>query len=419
MTVRPPAARLKSAEVGAGRRAPAVDWAARRSHAREPAPRPCSRAAATTTTPAPPGGRRSRASSARQHRHRHRPAGHRHRARHRPRQHGRPRRHRRDRPPAKTPCTASSARPAPPTPTAPTTAGVTSTGAADSFPRGTCSAPCDRFCPDGDGFPVTFCSDIDELPAGAAFLGDGGCLSRCDFALYPYTGCREDYGCVPSTRANEPGTETWTCQPNVDSALTSCLQDLADRGFPFTPTIIADSAPAGLPNLTCHVEEPITIRSGYRGVDIIYYNGTTPGSIDGACELGRAVADSIEDVEDDGVTVLRHLGTYVCRTIAGTQTLSRHAYGDALDIYGFDFANGDAYTLVGDWEHDTTSPSSTAGAWLYDTVHGWHDQELWNILLTPNYNADHDNHVHADLTPGSDFIGFTGPYFLGPNPTGD
>jgi hypothetical protein len=29
---------------------------------------------------------------------------------------------------------------------------------------------------------------------------------------------------------------------------------------------------------------------------------------------------------------------------------------------------------------------------------------VWNIVLTPNYNADHRNHFHVDLTPGSDFI---------------
>jgi hypothetical protein len=290
---------------------------------------------------------------------------------------------------------------------------------AEGFPRGTCSSSCDQFCPDDAGYPTTFCATIDELPPSVASLGDGGCLSRCDFEAYPFTGCRLDYGCVPASRANEPQTSTYVCMPDVPSALSSCMQDLADRGVPFTPTIIADASPAEAPSLTCHVEEPITFRSGYLGIDIIYYNGTTPGSVDGACELGRALADTLEDVEGEGVTVVRHLGTTVCRTIAGTQTLSRHAYGDAIDLYGYDFANGDAWTYVSDWDHDTTSPGSTAGAWLYDRVYGWHDQQLWTILLTPNYNAAHDNHVHADLTPGSDFIGFQGPFYIGPNLTGE
>ena len=167
---------------------------------------------------------------------------------------------------------------------------------------------------------------------------------------------------------------------------------------------------------TCHVEEPVSFRPGYLGVDLVYYDGVDGSPASGACELAQALADTIEDVVDDGVVVLRHLGTYNCRTIAGTDTLSRHAFGDAIDIYGFDFEDGTAWTLVDNWEHDTTSFSTDAGAWLYDTSHGWHDQQLWNIILTPNYNDAHDNHFHVDMTPGSDFIGFTDGRYIGPSP---
>ena len=152
------------------------------------------------------------------------------------------------------------------------------------------------------------------------------------------------------------------------------------------------------------------------GVDITYYDGASAGSITGACSLAHAVADTIEDVVDDGAVRLRHLGTYNCRLIAGSSSLSRHGYGDAIDIYGFDFDDGTEWTLVDDWEHDTTTFSTDAAEWLYDTSHGWHDQQLWNVILTPNYNAAHDNHFHVDLTPGSDFIGLLGPTYYGPSP---
>ncbi|MCB9688938.1 MAG: extensin family protein [Alphaproteobacteria bacterium] len=282
------------------------------------------------------------------------------------------------------------------------------------FPRGTCSAPCDRTCDDAAGYPTTFCTDVDELPADVASLGAGGCLSRCNFQIHPVTGCRDDYGCVETSRPDGSGS-TYTCVPNEPSSLPACLQDLAGRGVPFEPTIIDDAHPSEDPSLTCHVEDPVKMFSGYLGVDITYYDGATGGSINGACSLAHAVADTIEDVADDGVVRLRHLGTYNCRLIAGSSSLSRHGYGDAIDIYGFDFDDGTAWTLVDDWEHDTTTFSTEAGEWLYDTSHGWHDQRLWNVILTPNYNSAHDNHFHVDLTPGSDFIGLLGPYF-GPSP---
>jgi hypothetical protein len=285
---------------------------------------------------------------------------------------------------------------------------------AEGFPLGMCSAACDQFCPDATGYPTTFCAEIDALPPDVGWLGDGGCLQRCDFGAYPYTGCRQDYGCVQVGRANEPGTETYVCMPDEAPALSPCLADLAGRGVPFSPTIIADSSPSTHPQLTCHVEEPITFQSGYLGVDLTYYDGAGPETVSGACELGHALADTIEDVADDGVTVIRHLGTTVCRVISGTDTLSRHAYGDAIDIYGFDFADGTHHTLIDDWEHETTSFATAQGQWLYETSHGWYDQQIWNIILTPNYNAAHDNHFHVDLTPGSDFIGMMGPGYIGP-----
>lgn len=283
----------------------------------------------------------------------------------------------------------------------------------EGFPLGTCSASCDQFCDDAEGYPTTFCAEIGALPPEVAWLGDGGCLSRCNFEYYPFTGCRESYGCVEVGRANDDDA-TYVCLPNVASDLSSCLADLAGRGVPFEPTIIADDTADN--GAVCHVEEPISFRSGYLGVEVVYYDGATPAPVSGACSLGHALADTIEDVVDDGVTVLRHLGTYNCRTIAGSDSLSRHAYGDAIDIYGFDFANGDQWTLEGHWEHDTTTFATPAGEWLYDTSYGWYDQQIWNIVLTPNYNAAHDNHFHVDLTPGSGFIGFADGRAFGPSP---
>ncbi|MEQ1505492.1 MAG: extensin family protein, partial [Myxococcota bacterium] len=295
----------------------------------------------------------------------------------------------------------------------------------EGFPRGTCSASCDQFCDDADGYPTTFCAEVGALPSAVSYLGDGGCLSRCDFATFPGVGCREDYGCVPTGRANDPGVETYACLPNVASDLSSCMADLAGRGVPFEPTIVADDVPVG-GSETCHVEEPILFHSGYLGVDLVY-STTSPDSVLGACSLGQSLADTIEDVVPQGVTTIHHLGTYNCRVIAGTATLSRHGFGDAIDLSSFEFSDGTEYVVEFDWEIDDASPETAGGQWLYDAAHGWHDQGLWNIILTPDYNSAHYNHFHIDMTPGSDFLGrfalpggeFSGGRYIGPSPWGD
>ena len=295
----------------------------------------------------------------------------------------------------------------------------------EGFPGGSCSQPCTLICPDRDGHPTTFCVDIDELPTSAGELGDGACVSRCDYGVFPDTGCRDGYGCVRAPRANEPATEVYVCLPGRDPEMSSCYADLAALGVAFEPTVIADAHPDTHPSLTCHIEEPVYILSPVHGVELTSSSGTVTPRVLGSCAMAHALSATVDDVAPLGVVAIEHLGTYNCRVIAGTDSLSRHAYGDALDIAGFRFADGTRYTLTDDWEHDTDSPMTDGGAFLYAAAHRWYDALLWNIILTPNYNAAHDDHFHVDLTPGSHVIGapgvpapFAGPY-IGPAPYAD
>jgi hypothetical protein len=274
----------------------------------------------------------------------------------------------------------------------------------EGFPRGTCTQACDRICPDRSGHPTTFCVTDSQLPAAAPTLDDGACLSRCDFGIFPGTGCRTGYGCAEASRANEPNTRQNVCLPGVQTQVSACQQELIARGIAFEPTVIPDTSPSTHPSLTCHVEDPVKIKSPLLGVELVYFDGTPTPNVTGACEMALALADTAEDVRPRGVRRIRHIGTYNCRVIAGTSSLSRHAYGDAIDIYGFDFNDGTEYTLIDDWEHNTTSPVSAGARFLYDAGYRWYNARIWNIILTPNYNAAHDNHFHIDMTPGSHYI---------------
>lgn len=55
---------------------------------------------------------------------------------------------------------------------------------------------------------------------------------------------------------------------------------------------------------------------------------------------------------------------------------------------------------------DTCTQTTTSAEHLFlrDLVCSWHQEALFNLILTPNYNADHRDHIHADLTPDADFI---------------
>lgn len=269
---------------------------------------------------------------------------------------------------------------------------------------------------------MTFCADEAALPPEAGSWVDGACAARCDYGLFPQTGCRPGYGCVLAERANEPETERAVCLPGESEPLSACQEELAALGASFEPTSLPPENPSSHPSLTCVVDDPVILHPPIHGIELVTSGGDPTPSMLMACQMALSLVASLDDVAQLGVVRVRHMGTYNCRVIAGTDTLSRHSFGDAIDIYGFGFDDGTVYTLVDDWEHDTTNPVSEGGGWLYDAGHRWHDLELWNIILTPNYNADHDDHFHIDLTPGSHFIegifSVRSPYF-GPAPFAD
>lgn len=71
---------------------------------------------------------------------------------------------------------------------------------------GTCTESCTNLCPDQAGKPTTFC---------VAVSGNGQCVSRCDTAFYPGTGCRPGYHCVKMPRFNHPSVERNVCLPEA------------------------------------------------------------------------------------------------------------------------------------------------------------------------------------------------------------
>jgi hypothetical protein len=95
---------------------------------------------------------------------------------------------------------------------------------------------------------------------------------------------------------------------------------------------------------------------------------------------------------DFGVEVNRidDFGSYSCRNIRGSWRQSEHATANAFDLAGFRLADGRNISL----KHDWVSNGSTA--------HFLRDVRLracglFNMVLSPDYNADHADHFHFDM----------------------
>lgn len=89
------------------------------------------------------------------------------------------------------------------------------------------------------------------------------------------------------------------------------------------------------------------------------------------------------------VVTIEHFGTYNCRDIAGSATLSEHAHARAIDIAGFVLADGTRITVALDW-----NGSGDKAEFLRDVRDG--ACRLFATTLSPDYNAAHRDHLHLD-----------------------
>ena len=273
---------------------------------------------------------------------------------------------------------------------------------AQGWPGGTCSLPCDRLCPDreGPGVSVTFCI------SGAG--GDGRCVSRCDYDLFD-GGCREGYGCASTARHGEPGTAQLVCLPEdmVDPGAGpgQCFERALGLGLQVQPAPQRNDHPEGRPDLTCAIEEPLWLSSPVAGVGFRYWYDDAPGRMFMACPLALALQRLGELMAAMRVVEVVHIGTYNCRSIAGSDSLSMHGLAMAIDLGAFRLADGSYYTVVDDWETLYDEPVTPGGRFLHDVAWAMHTDRIFNIVLTPEYNDGHADHFHVDLTPGSHFLG--------------
>ncbi|MCB8836500.1 extensin family protein [Aurantimonas sp. VKM B-3413] len=84
--------------------------------------------------------------------------------------------------------------------------------------------------------------------------------------------------------------------------------------------------------------------------------------------------------------------SYRCSRVAGTNRISQHASGSALDLRGFVFADGRRFVvekkgMFSFGEKRFQRAIRTAGCRYFGTV------------LGPGYNWDHRNHLHLDIRP--------------------
>jgi hypothetical protein len=199
----------------------------------------------------------------------------------------------------------------------------------------------------------------------------------------------------------------------------TCRQTLDSLGIKW----VAGSAEKGVP-------DPVKVTLPLNGLDYFAYGGTTKqATLFMDCKLAVALHAMAGVVKAKGIVSVEHIGIYNYRCIGGGDpdtdncTPSEHAKAQAIDLHEFRDSAGKTYNVETDWvidpdaEKTCAAPTSNAkDALLHELACAFDDGDVFNIILTPNYNDAHRNHFHVDLTKGSDFITAADPAAVGIDP---
>lgn len=198
----------------------------------------------------------------------------------------------------------------------------------------------------------------------------------------------------------------------VDAGGT-CRERLAAAGVTFTTTTARG------------VVDAIKLSGPIHGVLFASGTNTTPMGDPIACEFAHTLVKFADLAKSKGFVRIGTLGSYCyrcccswsttnyCRSLTDPEPdcsangYSNHSWGRAVDVRYLYKADGTRYDINDDrhWTKYPTTETCTKGIAaqtgiskeLYTLACEATQQKIFGILLTPNYNAAHRNHWHADI----------------------
>jgi hypothetical protein len=201
---------------------------------------------------------------------------------------------------------------------------------------------------------------------------------------------------VPILRDDAPNLR----YANLDR--TSCLADLAKRDVPFASA-----------ETIAGVDTPVRLRGPLHGVT--FSSDRKHDVLD--CRLVLALDDFAQQLAARDVTAVRYFDAYRSKTDSGCTRKYwglQHCAALAIDIHAFEHRDGSMLNVDRDFHGHiglatcvggvVPSPTTKAATELWSLVCGAADAALFNVVLTPNFNAEHRNHFHLELTPDAGWM---------------
>ena len=114
----------------------------------------------------------------------------------------------------------------------------------------------------------------------------------------------------------------------------------------------------------------------------------------------QVLRPAAREVLGSEVASVDNFGTYACRRIYGSEETtarpSEHARANALDVGGVTLEDGRRVSVLADWQAERPQDEDEA-AFLKRLRDG--ACEVFATVLSPDYNAQHADHLHLDGAP--------------------
>lgn len=152
----------------------------------------------------------------------------------------------------------------------------------------------------------------------------------------------------------------------VSSGGKTCLDKLALKNIQFKS--LGNVGPGN-----CMIKDAVRIES--------FPKTKLSGPVTLNCTTSLSLANWLEEIEAKEV---EHFGSYNCRKIYGTNIMSEHSFGSAVDI-----ASINGISLRTEWKKNDANGEYLRQAGKVACKH-------FANALTPDYNAAHHDHFHLD-----------------------
>jgi hypothetical protein len=176
-----------------------------------------------------------------------------------------------------------------------------------------------------------------------------------------------------------------------------------------SPSDVCMSMARDVPTFVSLPSEPKEAKApcGWTVARIVYGTSTAslaPGEANMQCPLSvatyiwiKAVDQLAQDRFGQGLSKVHHMGSFSCRRQRGNGSgrWSEHAFANAWDIAAFELNDGRLIRVVTGWDGDDRQDKR----FLRDARDA--ACRVFNVTLSPDYNAAHHDHFHVDMGPAS------------------